>query len=87
MTILEFNEEQQRFHYNDIIDGISKTKENTYGWKTLVICKDDNEASLFAAFLQKQFIERNIKLKFPEAEYTVKNICLFLGRKMQMSME
>ncbi len=78
-TILEFNEEQQMFHYNSVVDNAPKDEENRLGWKTLVVCKDDSEASLFADFLQVQFLNRGVA-KFSELEYTINNLTQFISR-------
>ena len=78
-TILEFNEEQQMFHYNSVMDYVPKDEENKLGWKTLIVCKDDNEASLFANFLQVQFLSRGV-VKFNELEFTTNNLIKFIRR-------
>ena len=76
-TILEFNEEQQIFHYNSVVNNVPKDQEDRLGWKTLIICEDDNEASVFADFLQVQFLSRGVAAKFDELEYTMNNLIRF----------
>lgn len=79
MTILEFNENQQAFHYNEIRNGIPHDEINSYEWKPLLTCKDDYQAGRIADFLERQFIDRNIKLTVEEAIYTVANLHKFLS--------
>ncbi len=78
-TILEFNEEQQMFHYNDVINNAPKDAENRLGWKTLIVCESDKEASLFADFLQVQFLAHR-KARFVEMEKTLNNLTRFLSK-------
>lgn len=85
MIILEFNEEQQLFHYNPIINNIPEREENTFGWKTLLYCIDQEESNLFSDFLFVQFFQRNITITFDEIYYTTNNLvnfCLSCTRKM-----
>ncbi len=77
-TILEYSEEQRCFHYNTIINGSPKNKENSNGFKTLMYCKNDKEASLFADFLQMQFIER-AEYSIEEMLFTIRNLQQFLS--------
>lgn len=76
-VILEFNEEQQMFHYNDIINNAPKDAENRLGWKTLIVCESDKVATLFADFLQVQFLADR-KATFVELEKTINNLTRFL---------
>jgi|688.fasta_scaffold1338835_1 hypothetical protein len=78
MTILEFNESQQMFHYNEVVNSIPKSEEETFGWKKLLVCENDAEASFFANFLQVQFIERGFS-KFDDLKFTVDNLIDFVG--------
>ena len=78
MILLEFSEEQQEFHYNDIINGLPKTPENANGWRTLMICTNDYEASCFADFLRVQFLFKR-HAKFKELKDTVNNLTNFLS--------
>jgi hypothetical protein len=77
-VLLEFNEEQQQFHYNYVVDGIPQSKENENGWKTLNVCANVQYASLFADFLQVQYVEKR-KASFIELEQTVDNLNRFLS--------
>ena len=77
-VLLEFNEEQQQFHYNYVIDGISETKENQFNWKTLNVCENIHYAQLFADFLQVQYLQ-NRKASFIELKKTVNNLNRFLS--------
>ena len=76
-VILEFNEEQQMFHYNDVINNVPKDAENRLGWKTLTVCDSDKEASIYAGFLRVQFLEDR-KATFIELKKTVDNLTIFL---------
>ena len=78
-TILEFNEEAQMFHYNTIINHAPKDGENRLGWKTLIVCESEKEASLFADFLYVQHLESTKKATFRELEKTVYNLSRFLS--------
>lgn len=71
MTKLEWSEEQQVFHYNS---AGSRAMENSNGFQTIMECADDGEASLFAYFLQVQYLERGIKLTTKEAVFTLFNL-------------
>lgn len=77
-VLLEFNEEQQQFHYNYIVNNIAECKENQNGWKTLNVCENINYASLFADFLQVQYL-KNRKTSFIELQKTVDNLNRFLS--------
>lgn len=77
-VLLEFNENQQQFHYNDIVNGIPQSKENENGWKTLNVCENMHYAQLFADFLQVQYVQ-NHKTSFIELKKTVDNLNRFLS--------
>lgn len=79
MTILEFNEKSQCFHNNNIVDNVPKNPENSFGYKTLVICKNHQEAVSIADFLQKQFMENGSVGKFDELKRTVDNLICFIS--------
>lgn len=81
-TILEFNEVDQIFHFNN-----GRNKENSFGYKTLKYCLNDYEATLFADFLQVQFIETKKKVSFKEAKRTVENLEKFLSYYNQIKEE
>jgi hypothetical protein len=71
MTKLEWSEEQQVFHYNS---AGSRAMENSNGFQTIMECADEGESSLFAYFLQVQYLERGIKLTTKEAVFTLFNL-------------
>lgn len=71
MTKLEWSEEQQVFHYNS---AGSRAMENSNGFETIMECADEGEASLFAYFLQVQYLHRGIKLTTKEAVFTLFNL-------------
>ena len=71
MTKLEWSDEQQVFHYNS---AGSRAMENSNGFQTIMECADHGEASLFAYFLQVQYLERGIKLTTKEAVFTLFNL-------------
>ena len=78
MVILEFNEEQQLFHYNSVINDIPQNPENQFGWRTLMYCENDKEAALFCDFMQVQLIERRVS-KFDELKFTTDNLIKFIN--------
>ena len=81
MTILEFSEEQQQFHYNN-----GRNVENSNGYKTLVGCEDDREASCFADFLFKQHLDGGNKARFAtfkEMKATCDNLASFINAVLQ----
>jgi len=75
--ILEFNEEQQQFHYNSVVNNVPTDQENRRGWQTLIVCKNMKEASAFADFLQVQHLSKGFS-KFNELEKTINNLTNFL---------
>jgi hypothetical protein len=77
MTILEFNEEDQMFHYNRVVDNVPQNKPNTNGYRELVVCINDEEASFFADFLHVQHLKR-CHTTFAELEYTIENLINFI---------
>ena len=76
MTILEWSEEQECFHYNS---AGSRSPENTNGYETIGVYANDTEASYFADFLQVQFIEPGKKLTAKEAKHTLRNLERFVS--------
>ena len=78
MVILEFNEEQQLFRDNGVVNGIPENQENQIGWKTLMYCKNHKESDLFLDFLQLQFIEKRVA-KFDELKKTIDNLIKFIN--------
>ena len=77
--LLEFNEEQQNFHYNKITNGVPEKEINTNGYKELFVCRNEEEANLFCDFLYVQFgLLDNKKLKFKEALHTLQNLSKFI---------
>lgn len=77
-VILEFNEEQQQFHYNCVNNNVPESKENENGWKTLNVCENMHYAQLFADFLQVQYVQYR-KASFIELKKTVDNLNRFLS--------
>jgi hypothetical protein len=77
-TILEFNEEQQMFHYNPIVNDVPKDAENRFGWQTLIVCDSEEQVRLFADFLYTQHIKYK-KATFVELERTILNLTRFLS--------
>ena len=77
-VILEFNQEQQMFHYNPIINDSPKDQENRFGWRTLLICKDEKQASLFAEFLNVQHLAKG-EANYIDLKYTLYNLNQFLS--------
>jgi hypothetical protein len=77
-VILEFNEEQQMFHYNSVINNAPKDEENRLGWKTLIVADSEKEATVYADFLYTQFLKEGKRAKFDELEKTAMNLKRFL---------
>lgn len=75
MTILEWSEEQQCFHYNS---AGSRATENSNGYRTIGVYVNDKEASYFADFLQVQFIDAGKNLTEKRAIYTLRNLERFI---------
>ncbi|OSZ78239.1 hypothetical protein CAP35_08240 [Chitinophagaceae bacterium IBVUCB1] len=43
-TLVEWNQQQQIFHMNRVINGVADHKPNTCGYKTVLRCLNDEEA-------------------------------------------
>lgn len=71
LTKLQWNEQNQGFRYNK--KGYH-AYDNSNGFETIMECADEGEASLFAYFLQVQYLERGIKLTTKEAVFTLFNL-------------
>ncbi len=54
-VLLEWNEKQQVFHYNCIRNGKPSNPPGTYGWVTLHVCKNVDDAILITEYLDKYF--------------------------------
>ena len=76
MTILEWSEEQQCFHYNS---AGSRAPENSNGYVTIGEYRDDVEASFFCDFLNVQFLEKGKYMTADQAKYTLRNLESFLN--------
>jgi len=76
-TILEFSEEQQSIHYNSVIDNLPQSKENSNGFKTLIVCENKYEASAFSYFLQVQYLSKGFT-KFSVLKNTIDNLTKFI---------
>jgi len=87
MVIVEFNEDIQSLHLNPIRNGIVQNPINTNGYKQLILCQNYDKADLFCDFLFEQYIKRNYKIGFNEAEYTLKNICKLLDKHIELINE
>ncbi len=70
-TKLQFNEQNQVFHYDETAVPFMG---GSHGFETIMECADEGEASLFAYFLQVQYLERGIKLTTKEAVFTLFNL-------------
>ena len=70
-TKLQFNEQNQVFHYDEAAGPLMG---GSHGFETIMECADEGEASLFAYFLQVQYLERGIKLTTKEAVFTLFNL-------------
>ena len=83
--ILEFNEDQQLFHFNTIKNGQSVNPENTNGYKTLMFCKDSDEAILFSDFLDVQYRIPGRKVSFNDCKRTIENLQKFISRYREIN--
>lgn len=43
-TLVEWNQQQQLFHLNRVVNGVADNPPNTYGYKTVLKCLNDEEA-------------------------------------------
>ena len=71
MTKLQFNEQNQVFHYDEASGPLMG---GSHGFETIMECADDGEASLFAYFLCLQYLHRGITLTTKEAVFTLFNL-------------
>jgi hypothetical protein len=71
-TILEFSEEKQMLYFN------TGDELNSDGYKPLAYCRSIEDANLFASFIHIQFLDRDIRLSFDEAEKTIRNLERFI---------
>ena len=76
--ILEFNEEGQNFHYNHIVDGKPQSPVGTNGYEKLLLCRNCEEADLFADFLVYQYTKLDQKITFYNAKHTINNLTEFI---------
>ena len=76
--ILEFNEEIKSFHYNHIIEGKPQSTPDTHGYKKLLVCRNCEEADMFADFLSVQFILCGKDLNHDLASSTIVNLIDFI---------
>jgi len=77
--ILEFNEEGQNFHYNHIVNGKPQSPIGTNGYEKLLICRNCEEAGLFADFIIYQYTKLDEKITYYNARHTIKNLTQFLS--------
>ena len=62
-TLLEWNEKQQLFHINRVMNNVIDTQPDTNGYKTVHICATDEEA-----FLLTEYIYKHIKKETTRSE-------------------
>jgi hypothetical protein len=78
MTILEFHEETQGFHFNQVINNVPQNALNTFGWEKVGICTSNLEAGYFCDFIQIEYIDKGVKLTAKNAIDTFNNLCRFI---------
>lgn len=62
-TLLEWNEKQQLFHINRVMNNVIDAQPDTNGYKTVHICATDEEA-----FLLTEYIYKHIKKETTRSE-------------------
>jgi len=78
MTILEFNEETQRFYLNTIVDNVPQNPLNTFGRYKVLVSHTELEALFFSDFIQIEYIDKGVKLTTQNVSNTISNLSRFL---------